>query len=75
MADISQIEVNGTVFNIEDAVAKDEVDQFTDYYVTGDAWIDPNTGLSHDHAHAVLHPSVSLYAMDGESVLGRSLNL
>ena len=76
MADISQIEINGTVFNIEDAEIKDKVDQFTDYYNYDKIWYNPFTDLNHKHAHAAVGDSVQLCAMDEEnSTIGRSLNI
>ena len=58
MANINQIEVNGTIFNLEDAEIKDKINQFTDYY--GSTNFGTNE-LSYEHAHTFIGDSVLIY--------------
>lgn len=60
MANISQIEVNGTTYDLVDVIARDSYEELADYYLCGDNTTVSVANYSPNHARFLLNKSVGI---------------
>ena len=60
MANVSQIEINGATYDLVAATARNQYNNFTDYYLYGDDMPLDTTNYSPDHARFLLKKSLGM---------------